>query len=102
MRLAPLTPAILVASVALDRLGTDDPVDRMIVATSLAHGARLVTADARMLASRRARSTTAARPPAEPGSEPAARAHQPERDELRAALVAQAQALGVELAPPSR
>ena len=50
MRLAPLTPAILVASVALDRLGTDDPVDRMIVATSLAHGARLVTADARMLA----------------------------------------------------
>jgi PIN domain nuclease of toxin-antitoxin system len=50
VRLAPLTPAILTASVALDGLGTDDPVDRMIVATSLAHSARLVTADARMLA----------------------------------------------------
>ena len=50
VRLAPLTPAILVASVGLDRLGTEDPVDRMIVATSRAHGARLVTADARMLA----------------------------------------------------
>jgi PIN domain nuclease of toxin-antitoxin system len=50
VRLAPLTPAILVASTALDGLGTGDPVDRMIVATSRAHGARLVTADARMLA----------------------------------------------------
>jgi PIN domain nuclease of toxin-antitoxin system len=50
VRLAPLTPAILVASVALDGLGTGDPVDRMIVATSRAHGARLVTADARILA----------------------------------------------------
>ena len=50
VRLAPLTPAILVASVGLDGIGTADPVDRMIVATSRAHGARLVTADARMLA----------------------------------------------------
>jgi PIN domain nuclease of toxin-antitoxin system len=50
VRLAPLTPAILVASTALDGLGTGDPVDRMIVATSRAHGARLVTADTRMLA----------------------------------------------------
>jgi PIN domain nuclease of toxin-antitoxin system len=50
VRLAPLTPAILAASTALDGLGIGDPVDRMIVATSRAHGARLVTADARMLA----------------------------------------------------
>jgi PIN domain nuclease of toxin-antitoxin system len=50
VRLAPLSPEILVASVALDGLGTEDPVDRMIVATALAHGARLLTADARMLA----------------------------------------------------
>jgi PIN domain nuclease of toxin-antitoxin system len=50
VRLAPLTPAILVASTALDGLATGDPVDRMIVATSRAHGARLVTADTRMLA----------------------------------------------------
>jgi PIN domain nuclease of toxin-antitoxin system len=50
VRLAPLTPAILAASAGLDGLGTADPVDRMIVATGRAHGARLVTADARMLA----------------------------------------------------
>ena len=35
-----------------------------------------------------------------PASEPAARGHQPEPDQLGAALVAQAQALGVELGPP--
>ncbi len=50
VRLAPLTPEILVASVALDGLATEDPVDRMIVATAMAMGARLLTADARMLA----------------------------------------------------
>jgi PIN domain nuclease of toxin-antitoxin system len=50
VRLAALSPEILAASVGLDGLGTEDPVDRMIVATALAHGARLLTADARMLA----------------------------------------------------
>ena len=50
VRLAPLTPEILTSSVALEGFGTDDPVDRMIVATALAYGARLLTADARMLA----------------------------------------------------
>jgi PIN domain nuclease of toxin-antitoxin system len=50
VRLAPLTPEILTSSVALEGLATEDPVDRMIVATALAHDARLVTADARMLA----------------------------------------------------
>jgi PIN domain nuclease of toxin-antitoxin system len=50
VRLAPLSPEILAASVALEGLGTEDPVDRMIVATALACGARLVTADVRMLA----------------------------------------------------
>jgi PIN domain nuclease of toxin-antitoxin system len=49
VRLAPLTPEILAASVALDGLATEDPVDRMIVATAMATGARLLTADARML-----------------------------------------------------
>lgn len=50
VRLAPLTPEILAASVGLDGFGTEDPVDRMIVATALARGARLLTADARILA----------------------------------------------------
>ena len=39
------------------------------------------------------------RPPAGRRSEPAARAHQPERDQLAAVLVAQAEPLGVELGP---
>ncbi len=50
VRLAPLSPEILTSSVALEGFETDDPVDRMIVATALAYGARLLTADARMLA----------------------------------------------------
>lgn len=50
VRLAPLTPEILAASVGLEGLMTEDPVDRMIVATALARAARLLTADARMLA----------------------------------------------------
>lgn len=50
VRLAPLSPEILTTSVALEGFGAEDPVDRMIVATALAYGARLVTADARMLA----------------------------------------------------
>ena len=50
IRVAALTPAILVGSVALDSFATEDPVDRMIVATALAHGVPVLTADARMLA----------------------------------------------------
>lgn len=50
VRLAALTPEILVASVVLEGLATEDPVDRMIVATAIAHDARLLTGDARMLA----------------------------------------------------
>ena len=48
--IAPLTPEILTGCVELQGFGTEDPVDRMIVATALAHGARILTADARMLA----------------------------------------------------
>lgn len=50
VRMAPLTPEILTNSVVLKGFGADDPVDRMIVATALAYGARLLTADAKMLA----------------------------------------------------
>jgi PIN domain nuclease of toxin-antitoxin system len=50
VRVAPLTPEILTGSVLLEGFATEDPVDRMIVATALAQGARLLTADARMLA----------------------------------------------------
>lgn len=50
VRVAALTPEILTESVALEGLGTEDPVDRIIVATSIAHRARLLTADKRMLA----------------------------------------------------
>jgi PIN domain nuclease of toxin-antitoxin system len=50
VRVVPLTAEILAASVALEGFATDDPVDRMIVATAIAHDARLLTADARMLA----------------------------------------------------
>ena len=49
-RTAPLTPEILVAAVGLEGFGTEDPVDRMMVATALAEDAVLLTADARMLA----------------------------------------------------
>jgi len=48
-RVVPLTPEILTASVGLEGFGTADPVDRMIVATAMAHDARVLTADARML-----------------------------------------------------
>lgn len=50
VRVVALTPEILVRSVVLEGFATEDPVDRMIIATALAHGARVLTADARMLA----------------------------------------------------
>lgn len=49
VRIGALTPAILVASVALDGIATKDPADRMIVATALAHRARVVTGDRAIL-----------------------------------------------------
>ncbi len=48
VRTAPLTPEVLTASVAIEGLATQDPADRMIVATAEALGARIVTADRRM------------------------------------------------------
>lgn len=50
VRSVPLTAEILAASVDLDGLETNDPADRMIVASALAYGARVVTADSRILA----------------------------------------------------
>lgn len=50
VRTTPLTAAILMASVAIEGLETRDPVDRMLVATAEALGARLVTGDGRILA----------------------------------------------------
>ena len=49
MRVAPLTPEILTASATIGGLATQDPADRMIVATAEALGARVVTADRRIL-----------------------------------------------------
>jgi PIN domain nuclease of toxin-antitoxin system len=50
VRLAPLTPAIAVLSTRLPGALHGDPADRMIAATALAHGARLVTKDKRLAA----------------------------------------------------
>jgi PIN domain nuclease of toxin-antitoxin system len=50
VRCVPLSPEILTTSVELDGFDSRDPVDRMIVATGIAHDARIVTADRRMLA----------------------------------------------------
>jgi PIN domain nuclease of toxin-antitoxin system len=57
-----LTPEVLVASVGLEGFGTADPVDRMIVATAIAHDARVLTADAKMLAYAGVRSIDYGRP----------------------------------------
>lgn len=43
--LAPLLPEIAVGATRLGRTFQEDPADRIIVATALHHGARLVTAD---------------------------------------------------------
>ncbi|MDD5309721.1 MAG: type II toxin-antitoxin system VapC family toxin [Deltaproteobacteria bacterium] len=50
VRLAPLTPVIAVLSTRLPGALHGDPADRMIAATALANGARLVTKDERLAA----------------------------------------------------
>ena len=45
LALAPLLPQIAVGATRLGRTFHEDPADRIIVATALHHGARLVTAD---------------------------------------------------------
>lgn len=50
LRLAPLEPAIAVASSRLPGDPHGDPADRIIVATARHHGATLVTADDKLLA----------------------------------------------------
>jgi PIN domain nuclease of toxin-antitoxin system len=47
LELLPLTPAVAAASAALRDVHAD-PADRLIVATALTHGARLVTRDRRI------------------------------------------------------
>ena len=47
LRFLPVTPRIAIASVALERLHAD-PADRLIAATTLVHGASLVTKDERL------------------------------------------------------
>jgi PIN domain nuclease of toxin-antitoxin system len=50
LRLAPLEPAIAVASSRLPGDPHGDPADRIIVATARHHGATLITADDKLLA----------------------------------------------------
>jgi PIN domain nuclease of toxin-antitoxin system len=50
LRLADLTPAILIASTRLPGTPPTDPVDRIIIATQRAVGAPVVTRDSRILA----------------------------------------------------
>jgi PIN domain nuclease of toxin-antitoxin system len=50
LEVIPLRPAIAVRSTQLGRAFHDDPADRLIVATAMAEGARLVTKDARIRA----------------------------------------------------
>ena len=50
LRTAPLTPAIAAAAVALPLSFPRDPADRLIYATALEHGWRLITKDDRLLA----------------------------------------------------
>jgi PIN domain nuclease of toxin-antitoxin system len=47
IRVLPVTPRIAVLSQS-DRFEHSDPADRIIAATAIAHGAQLVTADARL------------------------------------------------------
>lgn len=49
VRLAPLTPAILIASASLPGAALRDPVDRMMVATARALGHVLITRDAAII-----------------------------------------------------
>ena len=50
LRTAPITPAIAAAAVALPPSFPRDPADRLIFATALEHGWRLITKDDRLLA----------------------------------------------------
>ena len=47
IRVLPITPSIAVLSQS-DQFERGDPADRVIAATAIAHGAQLVTADARL------------------------------------------------------
>jgi PIN domain nuclease of toxin-antitoxin system len=49
IRTIPLTPAIGAAAVALPSTFPGDPADRLIYATAIEHGCRLVTKDRRLL-----------------------------------------------------
>ena len=48
LRILPITPEIAVLAQS-ERFSHEDPADRLIAATALAHGARLVTADRQLL-----------------------------------------------------
>ncbi|MBV8086866.1 MAG: type II toxin-antitoxin system VapC family toxin [Chloroflexi bacterium] len=48
VRTAPLTPAIAATAAALDAAFPSDPADRLIYATAVEHGWRLVTKDERL------------------------------------------------------
>ncbi len=50
MRLAPLTPKILLASSALPGSPPSDPADRIIAATARVHGPVIITRDKKLLA----------------------------------------------------
>jgi PIN domain nuclease of toxin-antitoxin system len=50
MRLAPLTPEILLASTCLPGTPPNDPADRIIAATARVHGHVVVTRDKKLLA----------------------------------------------------
>jgi PIN domain nuclease of toxin-antitoxin system len=49
IRLAPLTPAILLASTALPGTPPSDPADRIIAATARVHGYVVITRDGKLL-----------------------------------------------------
>ena len=49
VRLAPLTPALLIASTALPGDPPSDPADRIIAATARTYGYRVVTRDSKLL-----------------------------------------------------
>jgi PIN domain nuclease of toxin-antitoxin system len=49
VRLAPLTPKILLASTALPGIPPTDPADRIIAATARAHGHVVITRDSKVL-----------------------------------------------------
>lgn len=50
LKLAELSPEILIASVSLPGSPPNDPMDRILLATARAHGLRLVTRDGLILA----------------------------------------------------